>query len=115
MKRIKMKRVNNPRNKLIEFGSTFIGTDDEGFDKKEWQTINKSWANVRSLRGREFEAAASIQSEDKKVFNCNYFSGLNTNIFIRYNNKIYNIYHIDNVNEDNIEYNIYAASVDSSE
>lgn len=115
MKKIKMNRVNKSRNKLIEFGKIFIGTDDEGFDKKEWTRIRMAWSKIRGLRGREFESADSIQSEDKKVFNCNYFPKLTTDTYIKYNNKIYNIYRIDNINEENIEYNIYAASIDSSE
>ena len=115
MKKLKMKRVNNPRRNLIEFGYMKTVTDSQGFQTKEWRTTKKTYASIRGLRGNEVERANSIKAIDKKVFNCNYFEGLETDTFIKYKGDLYNIYSLENTYEENHTYIIYAARADSSE
>lgn len=115
MKKSKTKKVNNYRRNLIEIGRVYQGIDDEGFNISEWKTRKKAWTKIRNLRGREFEIGASIQAEDKKVFNCLYSNDITEKDYIKYNGKIYNIYHIDNLYEENTEMNLFGATVNSSE
>lgn len=115
MKKIKQKQLKKLRNKKIYFGTIVEDVDDDGFDVKKWKTIKPMWAQVKGLRGKEFYEAMAVQSENTKMFNCLYFKGLTEDIFIKYKDEIYNIDHIDNVNEANFEYEIRAKKVIPSE
>jgi len=101
------------RNK-VEFIIIENTTDEEGYPIKKEQLIKKCHASVRGLRGREFYNAAQVQAENNKVFNCRYFKGLESNMFIRYNEKLYNIKSINDLGEKHIEYEIHASVVSSS-
>ena len=115
MKKIKQKQLKKLRNKKVYFGTVVDGVDKDGFKIEEWKTIRPMWAQVKGLRGKEFYEAMTVQAENTKMFNCLYFEGLTEDIFIKYQDEIYNIDHIDNVNESNFEYDIRAKKVIPSE
>ena len=102
-------------NRRIHFIKIIKGKDEDGYPKDNEKLLKTVWASVRSLRGKEFFNAAKINSENLKVFNLKYFKGLETNMFIKYNEKLYNIKSINDLNENHKEYEIYASEVSSSE
>ncbi|WP_205598717.1 phage head closure protein [Clostridium niameyense] len=79
--------------------------------KEEPNIFRECSASVRSLRGREFYAAAQTQNEDNKVFNCRYFKGLLPSMQIEYKDKIYDIISINDLYERHTEYEIRAKEV----
>ncbi|APF26228.1 phage head-tail joining family protein [Clostridium sporogenes] len=101
-------------NKRIKFVIFNDDTDDDGYPIKEEKTIRKCHASVRGLRGREFYNAAAVQAEEDKVFNCRYFKGLDTSMQIKYNDTLYNITSINDLNEKHVEYEIHAKEVKQS-
>ncbi|KNF07009.1 phage head-tail adaptor, putative, SPP1 family [Gottschalkia purinilytica] len=97
-------------NKRIKF-ITLKEVDGPHDDEKDEIVHKTVWASVRHLRGKEFYQAAQVQAENTLVFNCRYFKGLEQSMQIKYNNKIYNIVHINNLYERNSEYEIQAKEV----
>lgn len=61
------------------------------------------WAYVTNLSTREFIQAQGTQAELNKKFHIRYFKGLDNTMLIKYNNKIFEIVNIDNVDEANVE------------
>lgn len=49
-------------------------TDENGYPFEEWQEFTKTWAHKRGLSGREYYAAAAVQSETDIVFTVRYNS-----------------------------------------
>lgn len=90
------------------------GTDDDGYPLQGEKIVKECWASVRGLRGREFYGAAAVQSENDMVFNCRYFSGLQPNMQIKYNNVLFDIKSINDLNEKHTEYEIHASEVKQS-
>ncbi len=115
MKKQKMRELSRVRNKKIKFVYKGEGTDEHGFPIVGWFTFKEVWAGIRGLRGREFYNAAAVQAQDDKIFNCRYFPGLTPDMFIEYGDKKYNIKSINNLNERNVEYEIYCSEVSLSE
>lgn len=101
----------NSLDKRIEFLSMDDKKDEDGYPIKKETIIRKCWASVRGLRGKTFYSAAAVQAEKNKVFNCRYFKELDEKNQIRYNNKIYEIESINDLNEKHIEYEIHAKEV----
>lgn len=105
-------RTKNKRIKII-FGKK-IKKDKDGFPIGEEFNSKTVYANVRSLRGKEFYQASQVQMQDDKVFYINSFKGLNTKAQIEYNKELYNIVSLINIDEANREYEIRARLVKSS-
>ncbi|MHB9949487.1 head-tail adaptor protein [Clostridium botulinum] len=101
-------------DKRIKFIVEQNGTDEDGYPLPGEKTIKESYASVRGLRGREFYNAAAVQSEQDKIFNCRYFKGLDTSMQIKYNDTLYNITSINDLNEKHVEYEIHAKEVKQS-
>lgn len=103
-------------DKRIKFISTIgeNGVDEDGYKIEGTKVIRECWASVRGLRGREFYNAASIQAQEDKIFNCRYFEGITTKMNILYNNRKFNIYSINDLEEKHIEYEIHAKEVRKS-
>lgn len=114
MKKQKMRELSRVRNKLVEFGTEGTGVDDDGYPVEGFTLFKKSWVSVRGLRGKEFYSASAVQSQDDKIFNCRYFEGLTQDMFIKFQGKLYNITSINNLNEKNVEYEIHAREITSS-
>lgn len=102
-------------NKIIKFimkGKD--DTDEDGYPLPGEKTVRECHASVRGLRGREFYNAAAVQAQNDKVFSCRYFKGLTPDMQIKYNNELYNITSINDLNEKHREYEIRARLVKSS-
>ena len=110
-----MRKLSLVLNKKIEFISKINTKDQDGYPIEKEISIRKCYANIRSLRGKEFYNAAMVHSEDDKVFRCRFFKGLEPKMFIKYNEKLYNIKSINDLNENHKEYEIYASEVSPSE
>lgn len=102
-------------NKRIQFVTTGEVEDDYGFPVESEVVMKSVWGSIKGLRGKEYYNANQVQAQDNKVVNCRYFKGLEKDWFIKYNDKLYNIKSINNINEANVEYEIHASEVSSSE
>lgn len=110
-----MKQLARTKNKRIKIIiTTENATDEDGYPIEDEKTIKVAYANVRSLRGKEFYQASQVQMQDDKIFYINYFQGLDTKTEIEYKNERYNIISINNIDEANREYEIRARLVKSS-
>ena len=108
-KKDKMNELGKVRNKKIKFIKKEFITDDNGFETNSNIVIRECYTSIRGLRGKEFYEASSIQAQEDKVFNCNYFEGLNNDMYIEYQGIEYNIKSINNLYEENKEYEIHAS------
>lgn len=110
-----MQQLARTKNKRVEIITNCENnTDEDGFPVEGGKSIKTVFANVRSLRGKEFYQASQVQAQDDKVFYINYFKGLDTKAEIKYKNELYNIISIVNIDETNREYEVRARLVKSS-
>ncbi|WP_242845939.1 phage head closure protein [Clostridium botulinum] len=110
-----MQQLARTKNKRIEIiVENENATDEDGFPIEGGKSIKTVFANVRSLRGKEFYQASQVQMQDDKVFYINYFKGLDTKVEIKYKNELYNIISIVNIDEANREYEVRARLVKAS-
>lgn len=110
-----MQQLARTKNKRIDIiTNSKNATDEDGFPIEGGKSIKTVFANVRSLRGKEFYQASQVQAQDDKVFYINYFPGLDTKAEIKYKNELYNIISIINIDEANKEYEIRARLIKSS-
>lgn len=82
----------------IEFQRLESDYDKEGFPIEDYQTFQKAWADINDLYG----------SENITVFHTRYYRDIDTNCFIFFNNKRYEIIEIDNIKYLNKELKIKA-------
>ncbi len=47
---------------LIEIERPFTTHDPEGYARKEWQLLAKTWASIEPIKGEEYFAAAAVQA-----------------------------------------------------
>lgn len=78
------------RNRII-FQKFVSGTDQDGFPVDEWQDIKSVWAMIRTLQGREYFAAASIQAENTTRFVIHYMTGIDNTMRIKYGDRLFEI------------------------
>lgn len=111
-----MQQLARTKNKRIEIiVENENATDEDGFPIEGGKSIKTVFANVRSLRGKEFYQASQVQAQDDKVFYINYFPGLTAKAQIKYKGELYNIVAPPtNIDESNREYEIRARLVKAS-
>ena len=89
--------------KKIEIQSLTESQDAIGNDKETWTTLFKPWAEITTAKSQEYYAAAQVNSEKDYVFKIRYsriIAGkLSSELRILYNDRYYDIKHIDDVNE----------------
>lgn len=77
-----------------------------------WETFFRPWAEVRCIGGREYYAAAQTNSENDMTFKIRWsrkIAGkLTSELRIVYDGIIYNVVHIEDVNEQHREFVIRA-------
>jgi SPP1 family predicted phage head-tail adaptor len=61
-------------DRIISIQHQIPTTDAKGHPTKAWQEYAKTWAGVRGLSGREYYAAAAIQSESDVIYIVRYDS-----------------------------------------
>lgn len=59
-----------------------------------WSTLDTVWAEVVSLRGREYFAAAQVAEEEQLIFRIRHRTDVTLECRITYNNETYSIQHI---------------------
>lgn len=115
MKKQAMQRVARVRNKKLGIYLKEQVTDQDGYLESKEVLKKQVWGKVRGLRGNEFYEARGVQALDIKTFNFGYFPGLTTRHFIKCDGRMYNIEHINNIEERNFEYEVKASEVISSD
>ena len=94
--------------KLITF------TNENGFEEEVWQDYLTVWSAVSNLIGREYFAAAAVQSEKTVKFTIRYLQGITDYMRILFEDKQYNITFIDNIKYKNKYIEIKALEVENS-
>jgi SPP1 family predicted phage head-tail adaptor len=65
---------------IIQKFTSYI--NENGFPVEEWVNLATVWSNKRGLSGREYYAAASVQSETEIIFTIRFMAGLDTSMQI---------------------------------
>lgn len=108
---------NNPAN--LKHRITFLqppgGTDDDGFPVTEWTIFKNVWAEIKTLKGKEFYQAASDQVQDLKQIGIRYRSDVDESMRIKHKNKIYKIISMKNDDENNQWLTIHVREVSENE
>lgn len=99
-------------NKKIEVQLLTETRDEIGQQITGWDTVFSPWAEVKCSGGREYYAAAQVNSENDMTFRIRW-SGkiagkLTSELRIVYGGIIYNVVHIEDVNERHREFVIRA-------
>lgn len=79
------------------------GKDEDNIPFETWQKLFNSRAKVLNVRGEEFYNALSVNSKVSNTFYIRFNRNhtISTKDRIIYNNKIYNILYINNIEEAN--------------
>lgn len=79
---------------------------------RSWQTLFSPWAEINTATGKEYYAAAQVNSENDVVFKIRYSScmagKLTSELRILYGGRYYDIKRIDDVNEQHSQFVIRA-------
>ena len=92
----------------IEFKRLETTFDTSGFPINDYITIQKAWADMKNLQAKNIWNSKQNVSEQTVEFHTRYFSNIDNNCIIIFNNKIYEIVSIDNVGYLNKELKIQA-------
>jgi SPP1 family predicted phage head-tail adaptor len=94
--------------KKIEIQCYTESQDDIGNDVQTWETLFRPWAEISTATGKEYYAAAQVNSENDVVFKIRYSScmadKLSSELRILYSGKYYDIKRIDDVNEQHRQF-----------
>ena len=105
--------------KLVSFEKYVEGFDEIGNPSQEWVDYKKAYAYVNGLSGSEYWEAANIRQENTVEFTFRwkpFFDKLNTKQFrINFQNNIYNINLIDNIQFKNKTVKIKAVTKNGTE
>lgn len=86
--------------------------DDIGQEITSWETVFEPWANVDCTGGKEYYAAAQINSENDMIFRIRYTKllrgKLTSDIRILYDSMIFDVVHISDHMEQHREWEIRA-------
>ncbi|MFR0018243.1 MAG: phage head closure protein [Clostridium paraputrificum] len=88
-------------NKRISIGHIGSIVNPNGFPETKFLEDYKAWASISNLYGKEFYEAAAVQHEDDVKFIIRYNSNITYKNVIKYEEDIYTIVHIDNVEFSN--------------
>ena len=105
--------------KKIEIQEYTETTDEIGNSISEWTTLFKPWAEVNCVGGKEYYAAAEVNSENDMTFKIRYSKKLSdkltSEIRIVYNSKIYDVKHIEDHMEQHRQLIIRAKELNRGE
>jgi SPP1 family predicted phage head-tail adaptor len=77
-----------------------VTTQDEiGNTIEEWQPVRACWAAIKTVSGREYFAAASVQAERTYRFIIRYTPGINETMKIDYQGRLFDIQSVLNDDE----------------
>lgn len=90
-------------NKKIEIQQLSETFDNIGNQVREWTVIFRPWAEIKTSGGKEFFAAAQINSEEDYVFKIrfsrNIAEKLSQEMRVAYKNQVFDITHIEDTND----------------
>lgn len=102
-------------NKAITIQKSTSYIDEHGVTKNKWVDYKTVWSNINNLFGKEFWEAKQLNMENTVVFTIRYsidFIEMTSNQYrIKWDEKIYNITFIDNVQYSNTWLKIKAVEV----
>ena len=99
-------------NKKIVIYKESGGIDDEGFPIEENTDVLITWANVKTTKGFTLIANNSDFEKAYTNFTIRYpKTEITRDMRIRFNNKVYSIEYLNNVDESNVELEIQAKEV----
>lgn len=75
--------------------------DELGQAEITWQDTNIVWAMIKTTQGREYFAAAATKNENTTRFVIRYTNGVEPNMRILYQNRVYEIESVINDEEMN--------------
>jgi SPP1 family predicted phage head-tail adaptor len=78
-------------NKRITFLRLEDATDEMGQSTKKLQEVKTVWASFYPIRGSEFYEVQKVQSRVSHKCYVRYLDGIDTNCYIRYGGKDYDI------------------------
>jgi SPP1 family predicted phage head-tail adaptor len=87
----------------------YVAAENEIYEQvKQWQTYKKVWAKIHCVgNGREqIKAGKQELSLDYEII-IRYTPGINTSMRIIYKDKVYNIDHVVNYKELNVELHLF--------
>lgn len=98
---------------LIEIQRNTITTDSYGFQQEEWTTICKTRAKTEfdDRLMKEIFKDDGIDTTIVKIFTFRYFRGLTVKDRILFNGQTYEIYGINNINDENRFYKVWARAI----
>jgi len=78
-----------------------VVTEDEiGQQIEDWQPVRECWAAIKTVSGREYLAAASIQAERTYRFIIRFTPGIHENMRVVFQDRLFDIKSVLNDNED---------------
>jgi SPP1 family predicted phage head-tail adaptor len=80
----------NLRHK-ITIQEKVLTSNEHGYEVEQWQDWMTVWASKSGLSGREYYAAASIQSENDVIYKIRYVQGVNSDMRIVEGTNTYDI------------------------
>lgn len=89
-------------------------TNENGFtlsDDEMWDDYITVWSAVYPLKGSEFWSAMAVHGENTVKFICRYNSSINSTLRIIYNERIFDITGVIDVDERHKWLQIYASEV----
>lgn len=99
-------------NKKIQIQHCTETKDEIGNTVQEWTLFHEVWAETKTVGGKEYYAAAQVNSQNDVIFKMRYSRvlsvQLSSEIRIVYNGKIYNVKSIEDTNEQHRETVIHA-------
>ena len=96
----------------MTFQKPVISTNENGFEIETFENYKTVWSKVSNLSGREYFEAAAVQKEKTVKFLIRAGVDIDETLRILFNDKIYNIIFIDNINYKNKYIEIKALEVD---
>ncbi|UYL94230.1 head closure protein [Geobacillus phage vB_GthS_PT9.1] len=73
--------------------------DEIGNTIEEWQPVRACWAAIKTVNGREYFAAASVQAERTYRFIIRYTPGINETMKIDFQGRLFDIQSVLNDDE----------------
>ena len=99
----------------IKIVKPVIQINDNGFEVETYETYKTLWGKVTNLHCKEYFEAAAIQKEKTVKFIFRSLKGIDENMKVEFNNKLYDINFIDNILYENKYMEIKAMEVDESD
>ena len=86
-------RLNNGNLKYRITIQQFISVQDDLGQETEgdWQDVKKVWADIKTMQGREYLAAAANHAENTSRFIIRYTPGITNEMRLKYDGRVYDI------------------------